>query len=73
MPDGTELLRTEQAAKYLSLSPSTLAKLRLSGDGPQFLRLAGRSIRYRRADLDAWAGAAVMVSTSQYPAGNEAA
>ena len=61
-----ELLLTEQAAQYLKLSPSTLAKLRLSGNGPQFLRLAGRSIRYRRSDLDAWAAAGAKVSTSQY-------
>ncbi len=69
MPENYEMWRTEQAAKYLNLSPSTLAKARLTGEGPQFLRLpGGRSIRYRKADLDAWAAAGAKLSTSQYGA-----
>jgi excisionase family DNA binding protein len=62
------LLKTEDAASYLGVSPSLLNKLRLTGGGPQFVRLAGRAIRYRRADLDAWIEASLAKSTSQYPA-----
>jgi predicted DNA-binding transcriptional regulator AlpA len=67
------LLKTEDAASYLGLSPSLLNKLRLTGGGPKFLRLAGRAIRYRRADLDAWVDASAVESTSQYPAARGAA
>lgn len=46
-------LRPDQAAIYLSLSVQRLARLRLVGGGPAFVR-AGRSILYRREDLDAF-------------------
>jgi hypothetical protein len=32
---------------------TTLAKRRLNGDGPAFVRI-GRSVRYRQSDLDCW-------------------
>jgi excisionase family DNA binding protein len=60
-------MRTDEAARYLGLSSSLLNKLRLTGGGPLFVRLAGRAIRYRPADLDAWADASAMASTSQEP------
>jgi predicted DNA-binding transcriptional regulator AlpA len=57
----SELLSTRDAARVLSLSPSTLdtwrcKRGRVSRDGisgPRFLRI-GRTIRYRRADLEFW-------------------
>ena len=48
------ILRTPGAAGYVGLSSSTLEKMRLSGDGPQFVRLGGRAIGYDINDLDAW-------------------
>jgi hypothetical protein len=47
-----------QAAAYirelgLPCQPSTLAKLRVIGGGPLFLKFGAR-VRYRREDLDAW-------------------
>lgn len=50
------LLTPREAALYLGLSESTLARLRSSGsnrEGPVFSRLGG-SIRYLQRDLDAW-------------------
>ena len=67
------LMKTEQAAAYLGLSESLLNKLRLTGGGPIFVRLAGRSIRYRRADLDSWVAASAKASTSEYPAAGQVA
>jgi excisionase family DNA binding protein len=52
LPD--DLLKPEEAAAYLRLSKSTLAKMRLSGTGPRYQKF-GRAVRYRRRDLDAWA------------------
>jgi predicted DNA-binding transcriptional regulator AlpA len=46
-------LTAGEAAKLVGLAPSTLAKLRLSGNGPLYCKL-GRRVVYRRADLEAW-------------------
>jgi predicted DNA-binding transcriptional regulator AlpA len=46
-------LNAAQVAGVLGLAPSTLAKLRLSDDGPVYCKL-GRRVVYRRADLEAW-------------------
>ena len=48
------ILRTNDAATYIGLSPSSLEKMRLRGDGPEFLRLGGRAVGYDIHDLDAW-------------------
>lgn len=47
-------LRTTEAAKYLGLSGSVLAKMRMRGDGPPFVKLGRRVVVYRLADLIAW-------------------
>jgi excisionase family DNA binding protein len=47
------LLGEVQAAKLLNLSTRTLQAWRIKGCGPVFVR-AGRAIRYRKKDLDAW-------------------
>lgn len=51
------LYNTEEAARWLRVSPNTLAKHRCRGTGPTFVR-AGKGerspIRYRQRDLDAW-------------------
>ncbi len=49
----SRILRTRKAASYVGLSASTLEKMRLSGDGPRFVRL-GRVVGYDVQDLDAW-------------------
>lgn len=49
-------LRPAEAADYIGLSVSKLAKLRMQAnrhDGPPFVKICG-CIVYRRADLDAW-------------------
>ena len=46
-------LTAYEAAKVLGLAPSTLAKLRLNGNGPTYCKL-GRRVVYRRADLEQW-------------------
>ena len=50
------MLRAPDAAKYLGLAESTLAKLRMGRDGPAFHKL-GRAVVYDRTDLDAWLSA----------------
>ena len=46
-------LDTRQAAAYLGLSPSTLNRMRVSGDGPRYSKV-GRRVIYDVADLDHW-------------------
>jgi excisionase family DNA binding protein len=59
------LLRTPEAADYLTIAGSTLEKLRLYGRGPRFVRVGTRAIRYRREDLDAWLTECARRSTSE--------
>ncbi|BCG91414.1 helix-turn-helix transcriptional regulator [Mesorhizobium sp. 131-2-1] len=47
------MLRTDGAALRVGLSVSTLEKLRLTGDGPEYIKL-GRAVVYKPEDLDAW-------------------
>lgn len=61
------LLTPPLAAKYIGLSTSWLAKSRMSGRGPRFLKL-GSAVRYRACDLDAWLEARYQRSTCD-PAG----
>ena len=58
------LLRPEEAGDYLSFTSGWLAKLRMNGQGPKFIKL-GRKIRYARTDLDAWISAGRAASTSE--------
>jgi excisionase family DNA binding protein len=62
------LLRPREAAEYLGLGHSTLAKLRLSGGGPRFRKL-GRCVRYHPDDLERWAAERSQRSTSETVAG----
>ena len=62
------LLRPPEASSYIGLSVSTLAKQRLRGDGPKFIRLSPRAIGYLIADLDKWLDEKHFTSTSEYPA-----
>ena len=47
------LLTPKEAAEFLKVSLSWLAKARMRGDGPPFIRI-GRSIRYPGDDLIRW-------------------
>jgi predicted DNA-binding transcriptional regulator AlpA len=57
-------MRTPEAAKYVALAESTLTKMRLTGDGPPFVKVGPRAVAYRKADLDLWLAARVRRSTS---------
>lgn len=61
--NGRKYLSTREAAEWLGLSPRTLDRYRVSGDGPAFHRFGGR-VRYLAEDLDDWASARRRLSTS---------
>jgi excisionase family DNA binding protein len=58
------LLRPKEAAKLLKVSLSWLAKARMNGDGPPYIRV-GRSIRYSEAALLQWLKSRQRLSTSE--------
>lgn len=49
------LINERDAARFLALSNRRLQGLRYERGGPRFVRLSGRCVRYRRADLLQWA------------------
>lgn len=59
-----ELLDTDAMASYIGLSPVTLRKWRMTGDGPRFLRL-GRAVRYRKKELDAFLAGREYATTTE--------
>lgn len=63
------MLTTSEAAKVVRLSPRTLERLRVSGDGPRYIK-AGPGKRakvlYRECDLTAWLEQFSYGSTSEY-------
>ncbi len=58
------LLTPKEAAKLLKVSLSWLAKARMRGDGPPYIRV-GRSIRYSEAALLQWMKSRQRLSTSE--------
>jgi predicted DNA-binding transcriptional regulator AlpA len=61
-----KLLTAKEAAQILRVSESFLAKARMRGDGPPFIKMIGRSIRYREAALLQWVKAHQRLSTSEH-------
>jgi len=57
----------QRAAEFLCQSVRTVQKWRVTGYGPKFYK-SGRSVRYRRRDLMAWADRRRHGSTSGYDA-----
>jgi predicted DNA-binding transcriptional regulator AlpA len=57
------LLTPKEAAQVLNLSVSWLAKRRLAGNGPPYVKLCG-AIRYSEADLQQWMKSQRRTSTS---------
>ena len=65
-PEGPEepvYLDTREAAAFLGLSPRTLDRYRVTGEGPEFFRF-GTRIRYLKSDVAAWASIRRVRSTS---------
>src|SRR5262249_35986780 len=62
--DFERLLTPNEAAQFLRLSLSWLAKSRMRGDGPSYVKL-GRSVRYREGDLVQWLKSRRRQSTSE--------
>jgi predicted DNA-binding transcriptional regulator AlpA len=68
MPDQVNdgaVLSPKEASVYMGrrLSVQTLAKMRLDGRGPRFVKL-GSKVGYRRSSIDEWLASRERTSTS---------
>ncbi len=59
-----KMLRPPAAAARVGLSASTLAKMRMRGDGPPYSKVGAKIVVYNTADLDAWVASRRRRSTS---------
>ena len=65
VPVAKPMLSVAETVDFLGVAPSTLAKWRLDGSGPKFVKL-GRRTFYRRVDLDAFVAQHTFPHTSAY-------
>ena len=61
---GEALLTEKDAANLLSLSPRFLQVRRHKGNGPRFIKISSRAVRYRPCDLQEWIEERVRTSTA---------
>jgi predicted DNA-binding transcriptional regulator AlpA len=65
MHDSGKILLTEaEAAERLGFTARFLQNRRHRGDGPRYVAVSARAIRYRPADLEEWAEQRLRTSTS---------
>jgi len=60
-------LKTSEAASYIGCSESTLAKLRVYGGGPIYIKVGKRRVVYDLRDLDEWMSDRRIAATSAKP------
>jgi predicted site-specific integrase-resolvase len=58
------MLTPDEAAKFLEVRPSTLARWRWAGKGPPYAKY-GKVIRYRREDIEAFIQGHILAHTAQ--------
>ena len=58
------LIDEKTAGAFLGLTDRTMQGYRRKGGGPRYISISSRCLRYRRADLRAWADARLRASTS---------
>ena len=63
-PEYGAYLRSPELVAYLRVGKSTPAKWRLTGFGPPYTKL-GRTILYRKLDVDEWVANRLQRSTSE--------
>jgi len=64
MKNTEQLWNTRRTAAHLGCHPVTLAKRRVTGDSPPYIKIGG-SVLYDPADVDAWLQSRKFRSTSE--------
>lgn len=68
-PEQLRPLATDKDfGRYAGLSIAQVAQLRYLGNGPRFIRVTGRQIRYRWEDIEDWLEAQTFSRSDQRPA-----
>lgn len=57
-----------EVAEYLGITPNALAKMRMDGSGPEFIRVNSRTIRYQWATVNKWLESRTHTTTDDYAA-----
>ena len=67
-PDASDywqaLINEKAAGEFVGLKERAMQSYRQKGDGPHYIRISSRCIRYRRIDLKSWVDARLRKSTS---------
>ena len=58
------VLRPDETARRLGFSIVTLARWRVQGTGPAFVKLGAQRVGYRESDLEAWLASRARRSTA---------
>lgn len=59
-----EFMTTKEVADTLGIKKNTLALWRMKGFGPKYYKL-GRSVRYKKADVEDWIDENISQSTAK--------
>lgn len=59
-----QYLTTRQLAERLGIHPMSVNRFRMHGQGPVFIRVGTRSVRYSLAAVEAWEKAQTRTSTA---------
>lgn len=62
-----DYLNEFEAATLTRFSVGTLRNMRCAKRGPRYLKVSGRSVRYRRSDLEAWLGSEPVLTCHSLP------
>lgn len=65
MDSAHDLLSPAEVCKWTGLSLGALAQLRYKGQGPAFIKLTPKTVRYLREDVDRWIRASVHYRTGE--------
>ena len=55
-----QLIKNDEAAKMLDISPAVLVQWRCAERGPRYIKLSGRYIRYRPEDVKEFIDAGII-------------
>ncbi|MEO9015183.1 MAG: AlpA family phage regulatory protein [Terrimesophilobacter sp.] len=59
-----QLLTSIEVGEILAMTRGALAQLRYLGTGPRYVKLSGRSVRYREQDITDWIEASIRTCTA---------
>ncbi|MCL2795851.1 MAG: hypothetical protein FWD85_11155 [Microbacteriaceae bacterium] len=62
--ENDPLMKPSDVSAFTGVSVNHLAQLRFRGNGPRCIKLAPKTVRYRRSDVIAWINASERAGTA---------